>query len=235
MRKIEPLSLVDYRLTALARFGALVPSRAIRRRYGFYPIAGAEDPPADPPADPPTDPPATPPDDPAKAWDYERGMAAIKAARDAENKAKRDAAAKETALQKKIDEYESAKLTDQQKIEKERDEAKAALAKVQEDNRRIALQAAVERTATKLEFADVDDAYGHIVLHPDKVEYNDDGSPKNIESVLKALLEAKPHLKAGAAGGGVPSTPRPQDAQSREQQVQSVGQKLAASGRYPKL
>jgi hypothetical protein len=164
-------------------------------------------------------------------WDYDRGMAAIHAAREAENKAKRDAA----AAQKKLDEYETAKLSDQQRIEKERDDAKAEVARIQAENRRLALQSAVERAATTLGFADVDDAYGHIVLHPDKVEYADDGAPKNVEHILKALLEAKPHLKAGTAGGGVPATPRTQDTQSREQQVQQVGQKLAASGRYPKL
>lgn len=232
MRTGVPLSLAAYSQAARTLHAVLTPSRAVRARYGFYPIAGAEDPPAPPPTEPPTDPPA----DPAKEWDYDRGMAAIKAARDAENKAKRDAAAKEAALQKRLDEYETAKLTDQEKLAKERDAAQAALAHVQADNRRIALQAAVERTAAKLGFADTDDAYGHILLHPDKVEYADDGAPVNIEPVLNALLEAKPHLKAGAGGGGgVPPTPRTQDTQSREQQVAKVEQKLAASGRYAKL
>lgn len=229
---MSPLSLADYHLNDLARFGALVPSRALRRRYGWYPIAGAEDPPTDPPKDPPTDPPAPPPDDPAKAWDYERGMRAIKDARDAENKAKRDAA----AVQKKLDEYDTAKLTDQQRLEKERDDAKAELVRIQAENRRLALQTAVERAATKLGFADSEDAYAHVMLNPDKVEYDDDGSsPRNVESILNALLDAKPHLKAGEGGGGVPATPRNQDTQSREQQVAKVSQRLAASGRYPHL
>ena len=74
--------------------------------------------PPEPPADGATPPPSTPPGDPADLGDA--GKRAIAAARERANKAEADLRAANTRLQ----EYETAKLTDQQRLEKERDDAR---------------------------------------------------------------------------------------------------------------
>jgi hypothetical protein len=220
---------------------------SIFARYGFWPIAGAEGPPAAPAADPATDPPTTPPaddkdkdlTDDEKALD-ERTRVILRANREAERKARRDAAALQKQLdeaQAKLKEVDDAKLSEQERAQKDLETARAERDRLHAENRRLLLQSTVERVAAKLGFADPEDAYAHVVLNPTRIEYGDDGAPTNVESVLKALLEAKPHLKAGtgAAGGGVPATPRAHDTQSREQQIEEKRQKLAASGQYAPL
>ncbi len=69
----------------------------------------------------------------------------------------------------------------------------------------------VERQAAKLGIIDTDAAAK--LIDWAELEYDDDGTPKNAEKVLQALLKAKPYLagqqqqQAGQGGTGTPAIP----------------------------
>lgn len=101
-------------------------------------------------------------------------------------------------------EAEQAKLSEVEKAQRKVAELEQQIAdfQVRERDQRVRL-AAVE-TATRLGFRSPDLAYR--VLDRTQLEFNDSGEPKNIEKLLKAVLESDPYLGKGATGdfGGGP-------------------------------
>lgn len=97
--------------------------------------------------------------------------------REAAERAAKDAAMSETErLQSRIKELE------------DRDTAREAQRKAD------ALRMSAITSASRLGFADVEDAVRF--LDADRVEWKDDGSPRNVERLLGEVLASKPYLKA---------------------------------------
>jgi deoxyribodipyrimidine photolyase len=96
------------------------------------------------------------------------------------------------AAEKKVTEHEDAKLSEQDRLQKRATELEAAVQQAQAAERTLRTRLAVERAAHGLRFVDVADAYA--LLDAGAIEYGEDGEPKNVDTLLKALVKAKPYL-----------------------------------------
>lgn len=98
-------------------------------------------------------------------------------------------------MAKKVEEFERAQLSEQERQQLEYKEAKSEADKLRSTLKESFLEAAVAKHSRKL--ADVDAALK--LLDASTVEYDDNGRPSNIDSVLESTLERFPFLKAGSA------------------------------------
>ncbi len=121
---------------------------------------------------------------------------------ESERQARRDAETRAKTAADELKKLQDAQLSESEK----RDKRLAELEREREDWTRerqgIVLERAVERTATKLGFADPADALSLITRSA--IEFETDGQPKNLDKLLGDLLKAKPYLAAGRgrpAGG----------------------------------
>lgn len=156
----------------------------------------------------PATPGATPsePDSPAPAAATageeklgEAGLSALKRERELREAAE----GREKALAKALKTYEDAQKTDVQKAtdriaELERENADL-VARAQESTVRMAVLDA----ATRLGFRSPELAYR--ALDRTLIEFKDDGTPRNVDKLLRELLEREPYLgKPGTDFGGGP-------------------------------
>lgn len=123
--------------------------------------------------------------------------------------ARREAASyrtKLTAFERAQQEAETAKLSDLDKATKRAAQLEAELEAERQDRRAAINRYEVQLAASKLGIIDPEAAVK--LLDWDSLDYADDGSPKNLEAALKALLKARPWL-AGATPGatGNPTNP----------------------------
>jgi hypothetical protein len=210
------------------------------RRYWEYdgrrvPImAGAEDPPADPPKnDPPKgDPPKGDDKGDDEPFDKDRALATIRKLRETEKASKTQLKELEE-LRAKVKADDDAKLSEQDRLKKEADDAKAETARLKTERQELVVQHAVEREAQALGFADPDDALRFLDLG--QVELDDAGKPKNVKKLLEEVLDAKPYLKAASdgkgSGGGAPATPRGnREPANKADQVAQARKELQATG-----
>ena len=225
---------------------AEILDRLARRYGGIWPIAGAEDPPAGSGGEGDNSGDNSPDnrDNSGGSGDDDKLPDAVREVlrkeRQAAAEAKREAAAarkERDALKAEKDQRDQADLTETQRAAAERDRYKEQAETLSEKYARLQLEREIERTAGKLGFADVEDATAYLTLHASEIERDDDGAPTNIEKLLKALLERKPHLKSGGdgKGGGIPNTPKPQDTKSREELIAENRRRLAESGQYARM
>lgn len=187
------------------------------------PIRGAESPP--PPEPTPPTPPAPPP--PGDEHDPARARALIDKLRPFETEAKR--LAKENAdLAAKLKAVDDAQLSETEKLTKRAADAENALADAQAAQRTLLVRTEIERQARKLGIVDEDAAYR--LLDLGALEFEEDGTPKNVEKVLTKLLEAKPYLKAPEGSRpGLPPTPRA-NGTTPDQKVDDAYQKMKTAG-----
>lgn len=118
-------------------------------------------------------------------------------------------------LRRKAEEFD--KLTEPQKSEvqkfsdqaaKEKDRADKAEARMKS----LEVRVAVTGAASKVGFIDPEDAFR--LLDADDIEYDSDGSPKNVDRLLAALAKNKPHLIRGSTNGSFDGGPRGDNAPS---------------------
>ena len=157
------------------------------------------------------------------------------------------AQAKELAdARARLKEIEDKDKSETERMASKAREVEAKLTSAEQRAADLALQMSVERAARKLGFIDEDDAYR--LLDRKAVTLDDDGVPTNVETLLKDLAKAKPHLIAsedtgqrgtnGNATRGVPGTPKPAgntQTQSRAAMIEQARKELAAGGRYVPL
>jgi hypothetical protein len=108
------------------------------------------------------------------------------------------------AAEKKVTEHEDAKLSEQDRLQKRATELEQQVQQAQAAERTLRTRLAVERAAHGLRFVDVADAYA--LLDQGAIEYGEDGEPKNVDTLLKALVKAKPYL-AQPEQPAAPATP----------------------------
>ena len=108
---------------------------------------------------------------------------------------------------------EEAKLSDLEKAQRAADEAAAKLAALEaeraqlaERTRLLATQNAVLGVAGSAGIGYADAAWK--LLDRDKVEYDDNGNPKNLDALAKALVKAYPFLASGVAASATGNPPK---------------------------
>lgn len=106
-------------------------------------------------------------------------------------------------LEGKVKADEEAKMTEQERLQKRLAELERAQADWERERQEIMLQRHIENAAVKLGIIDAEAAWKLIDLK--EVDFDDDGKPKNVEALLKALIQKKPYLAnnlARSAGAG---------------------------------
>lgn len=150
---------------------------------------------ADPDA-PTTDPAAPPPAEPKPTADAEPKLDASAIQKEL-REARAEAARSRTALKRYEDAEKAAKDAQMGEVEK----LQARIAELEREKTGLSdqlkatdLKSAVQRAASKLGFADPDDAMR--LLDPAEIEYSDDGRPRNLDHLLGDLVRTKPYLKS---------------------------------------
>jgi ribosomal protein L15 len=106
-------------------------------------------------------------------------------------------------LAAKLKEIEDAQLSEADKLKKAADEAAGKVTAAETRLRETLTRLEIERGARKLNIVDEDAAFR--LLDASAIQYGDDGAPKNVQTLLEALVKAKPYLagvEGGASGGG---------------------------------
>lgn len=140
----------------------------------------------------------------------------------AENRVKR------TEAERKLKDIEDAQLSEAEKAKKEATEAKAQLEQLQIQLRERSIRAEIGALATKLKLADVDAAFQ--LMNRSSVEFDDQGGPQNVETLLTSLVKDKPFLVSQT--GVTTSTTNPPRAQTtftKEQIEQMTPQEINAN------
>lgn len=107
------------------------------------------------------------------------------------------------ALEDEKAQADAAKLTDEQRREKENADLKADNARLAAELAELGLQGRTATAAAKLGFRDPELAYR--LIDRTTLELGEDGVPTNLDAVLKALLQKSPYLGSVAGvdyGGG---------------------------------
>jgi exonuclease VII large subunit len=108
------------------------------------------------------------------------------------------------AAEKKVTEHEDAKLSEQDRLQKRATELEQQVQQAQAAERTLRTRLAVERQARAMHLVDEDAAYR--LLDQAAITYGDDGEPTNVDTLLKALVKAKPYL-AQPEQPATPTTP----------------------------
>lgn len=98
---------------------------------------------------------------------------------------------------------EDAKLTEDQRLAKRVQELEAERTQLIAERQERTVRLAAVEAATRLGFRSPDLAFR--LLDQSAIEFKDDGSPRNVERLLKDILEREPYLAKSAApdyGGG---------------------------------
>lgn len=136
---------------------------------------------------------ATDPDAEALGDPGKRALDAMKSERTA-------ALARAKVAEAELDRLKTAALSEEDKRAKHVSELEQAQTDWQRERKELRLEREVDRAARKLGFIDPADALGR--LDRTSVEYESDGSPKNLEQQLTALAKAAPHLLTPPKTGG---------------------------------
>jgi cell wall-associated NlpC family hydrolase len=148
------------------------------------------------PADPGATPGQTPGDQQPAMGESEPTLGdAGKRAIDAERTARRDAEQRAKAAEEELKKLRDASLSDSERRDKRLAELERAQASFEIERQDWRLRDAVTRTAMRLGYADPTDAVA--LVDRAAVEFDDAGSPKNVDRLLTDLLKAKPHLAGG--------------------------------------
>jgi hypothetical protein len=119
---------------------------------------------------------------------------------ESERQARRDAERKAKATQDELDKLKAASLSDEEKRQKRLADLEREQADWQRERQEFLLERAVQGSAAKLGFVDPTDAVA--LLDRSSLEYETDGTPRNLDQQLTALAKAKPHLLAPARVAG---------------------------------
>lgn len=104
-----------------------------------------------------------------------------------------------TDAEAKVKSAEDAQLSELELAKKQAKESAEQAKAAADELRSERLRGTIERTATKLGFADADVA--EALLKRDAITYGEDGQPANIEQLLAAILTEKPYLKRTVQSG----------------------------------
>jgi len=139
------------------------------------------------------------------------------ATRDARNDAAkyrtqlRETETKLTNIQKQLEEFQTGQLSEQERLQKERDSLRDQVSSQASDLQNLNLKFQVVRQGFSLGIIDSDTAEALIEQRREQVDFDSHGSPTNVRELLEKLIEEKPFLKGrstapppdpGAGGSG---------------------------------
>jgi predicted nuclease with TOPRIM domain len=107
-------------------------------------------------------------------------------------------------LEQTVKQHEEAKLSESERLQKRLAELEREQAAYQRERQERTLKYETMLAASKLGIVDPEAAYK--LLDLTRIEFDEDGTPRNIEAALKELLKAKPYLAATATAGS-PTNP----------------------------
>lgn len=112
------------------------------------------------------------------------------------------------ASKARLTEFENAQLSETQRLSKEKTQLQAELEQARQDAQDRTNRYEVELRASRLGIVDPEAAVK--LLDWSSLEYGEDGTPKNVDAALKALLATKPYLaaQAGQAAAGATNPAR---------------------------
>ena len=108
-------------------------------------------------------------------------------------------------LEKALKEKEEAELSEQERLQRRVAEYEARLAELERDRQERTLQYEVKLRAAAMGIVDPDAAWRLLDLAA--IEFDEDGTPTNIDEALEALVKAKPYLRSQAAPQVAPTNP----------------------------
>jgi hypothetical protein len=196
---------------------------------------GGEMPPNSPPAAGSTPPaPETGPD--GKPFDAARAMSTIEALRN-EVKALKATGKERDDLAARLKEIEDKDKSEAERAAGKAAEAEKKLIETQATLRSMAIRVAVAESATAAGIAPENVKAAIRLLDASAIEFDEDGTPKNVDAALKQLVKDFPILAAQANGGtatrSTPATPKGNGTPpSRDERVKKATEELAGSGRY---
>jgi hypothetical protein len=147
-----------------------------------------------------------------------------------------------TTAESKVTEHERQQLSETERLTAEVTDWKAKATDLESKYQTALIRAAVDREANKQGAIDPDAVFA--LMDRADLKLTDDGAVTGAEKAVKALLDAKPYLKAGdppaqqagVATRAVPTTPRPNaKPQSRDERIQQARQELKRTGAYAPL
>lgn len=156
----------------------------------------------------------------------EDALKELESAKAALKKANAEAAShrhKANELDKLKAETEAAKLSETEKLQKQLAELQKAHDTISRQSQERIISYEVRLQAAQMGIVDPDAAAK--LLDWSEIEYDDNGTPKNVNDLLKALIKAKPYLAgkaASATSGGATNPSRSQAAESGEITAQYV-------------
>jgi hypothetical protein len=103
-------------------------------------------------------------------------------------------------LSTKLKQIEDAQLTETERLKKQAEESAGKVSAAEQKLRDTLTRLEIERAARKLSIVDEDAAFR--LLDASKIEFDKDGQPTNVSSLLEALVKAKPYLVEASGGGG---------------------------------
>lgn len=166
-----------------------------------------------------TTPPATGATGPAPTDDPALGDAG-KRALEAERTAARDALKRAEAAEKALKALQDAQLSETEKRDKRLAELESAQAAWELERQTLTLQRAVERQAAKAG-ADPELTLAMVLSNRAAIEFETDGSPKNLDKLVGDLVKTKPGLlvsrPVGSPDAGTGGHPGPAASFTREQ------------------
>lgn len=143
-------------------------------------------------------------------------------------KIRQEAAGYRTKLRDAEAELEKRKAAELSETERAKKEAADATAKLAEAEARIKAaqtRAEIATLGAALKLADADDAYR--LLDQAAIQYDEDGRPKNLKTLLEALVKAKPYLVQGAASTSVNNPARTGATYTKEQLAKMTPREIA--------
>lgn len=107
-------------------------------------------------------------------------------------------------LEQTVKQHEEAKLSESERLQKRLAELEREQANYQRERQERTLKYETMLAASRLGIVDPDAAYR--LLDVASIEFAEDGTPKNLEAVLKELVKAKPYLVV-QPNSGSPTNP----------------------------
>jgi hypothetical protein len=138
-------------------------------------------------------------------------------------------------LEKEVKAHKDEKLTEAEKLQQKAREAEEKAQSVEAQLKAERTMLTIEREARKLSIVDPEMA---ALAIQSRVEYDKDGKPTNVETLLKDLVKNKPFLVGDESGGGTPpSNPARTGSLTIEAIKAMTAQQIAAlpEGEYQKV
>jgi flagellar biosynthesis GTPase FlhF len=101
-------------------------------------------------------------------------------------------------LEQTVKQHEESKLSETEKLQKRLAELEREQANYQRERQERTLKYEVMLAASRMGIVDPEAAYKLLDLA--SIEFEEDGTPKNVEKALRDLIAKRPYLASGAAG-----------------------------------